>query len=194
MKRGRWSTALLLVLVLLTAAACEAAYSKPPAAFQDSDLVGIWETRYMEWGVDRLILRADGTFKQIYHDHIVKDYVYETPWNEWWVERLPDGRVWVHLQGARYYNAGIREAELEGLHEPGPPDQPNFRGEMGPPPRSFYDPFGKEFLEMVGELVLNVRRTSSGELILHHMWASSDRGFAIIGGESEIFRRVETTC
>jgi hypothetical protein len=192
MRRTKWLEVVLSVLILLTAAGCKAAYSNAPSDFQDPDLVGTWEAHYMEWGIDRLVIRAEGTFKQVYRDRTVKDYVYETPWNEWWVERLPDGRVWVHLQGARYYLDGIEVAEREGLEHPGPEDQPNFWGETEPPPHSFYDPFGKEFLNMVGELVLNVRRTSSAELILHHMWASGDRGFAMIGGESEIFRRVET--
>jgi hypothetical protein len=196
MKRSKWLTVVLSALVLtMTAARCGVQsgrpFSNPPATFQEFDLVGIWETDYWGTGVDRLIIKADGTFKQIYQDRKVEDYAYKTPWNEWWVERLPDGRVWVHLQGARYYLAGIRIAEREGLHDPGPEDQPDFWGEAGPPPRSFYDPFGKEFLEMVGKLVINVRSDSSGKTLLHHMWTSSDRGFAIIGGEAEVFRRVE---
>lgn len=200
MGRCRRLTVAISILVLLTAAACGAGwlmlaaqdvpYANPPESLQDSDLVGTWETRYGR-SVDRLILRADGTFKQVYQDNTVEGYVYETPWNEWWLERFPDGRVWVHLQGARYYLAGIRIAELEGLPEPAPTDQPELWGKDRFP-LSFYDPFGKEFLEMVGELILSVRSDDSGEIILHHMWGSADRGFAIIGGEMEVFRRIET--
>ena len=188
MKQSRWLTVVMSVLVLLTAAGCEAPYSNPSVAFQESDLVGTWETRYWERGVDRLIFRADGTFKQVYRDRTVKDYVYETPWNKWWVERFPDGRVQVHLQGARYYNDGIRVAELNGRGYPCPAEFPDcsWKDRM-----SFYDPIAKEGLYMVGKLVLNVRNDSSGKILLHHMWTSSDRGFAIIGGEAEVFRRVE---
>jgi hypothetical protein len=158
---------------------------------QDSDLVGAWEARYRERGIDKLILRADGTFKQIYHDYIEEGYVYETPWNEWTIERFSDGRAWIHLQGARLYRDGIKVAERDGMHPPGPEDQPDFWGESGPPPFSFYDPITEESLYMVGELVLNIRSDSSGQLVLLHMWRDLDRGFAIIGGEAEEFRRIE---
>jgi len=192
MKRSKWLKVVLAVLILLTASACEGPYSNPSSTFQDSDLVGTWEAHYVARDADRLILRADGTFKQVYEDHTVEDYIYETPWNEWGVEHFPDGRVQLHLQGARYYNASIRLAERDGMSAPGPEDEPDFWGEMGPPPFAFYDPIAKEALYMVRELVLNVRSDSSGELLLLHMWISSDRGFALIGGETKVFRRIET--
>lgn len=165
MKRSARLAIVLSVAVLtVSVTGCigwEAPYSNPPATFQESDLVGTWEARYGK-GVDRLIIRADGTFKQIYRDRTY----YETPWNKWWVERLPHGGARVHLEGARYYL--------------------NFAAD-----ELFYDPFAKESVEMVGELILNVRGLSSGELILHHMWTHGDGGFALIGGETEMFRRVE---
>ena len=159
----------------------EQPYSNPSATFQDSDLVGVWEVHYMEWGSDKLILKTDGTFKQVYQDSTVEGYVYETPWNEWSVEYFPDGRARLHLEGARYYLAGIRIAELDGI------SSPNSES-----PFSFYDPVTEEFLTMVGELVLNVRKDSSGELVLLHMWTDFDRGFAAIGGEAEEFHRIKT--
>jgi hypothetical protein len=136
----------------------------PPATFRETDLVGTWEGHYgVPWGTDRLILREDGTFKQIYRDE--KGYVYETLWNKWWVEHFPDGRVRVHLEGGRWYLNGIKFAELDGLRSP---------GIGGPPARHFYDPFAKGWVEMVRKLVLNVRRVSSGELILVHMSSSAN--------------------
>ncbi len=171
---------LLVFLVMLTLMACGVSYSNPPEAFHDLDLVGTWEVHYWKGDVDRLIIRADGLFKQTYQDGTVEGYVYETPWNKWWLERFDDGRVLLHLEGARYYLAGIRVAEEDGML-PGS----NW-------PRFFYDPFADESIDMVRKLVLNVQTDSSGELILHHMWISSDRGFALIGGEKEVFRRVET--
>lgn len=166
MKRNAWLTiALLLLMLLLLPVTCQAPYSNPPATFQDSDLVGTWEAHYWEGDVDRLVIKPDGSFKQIYRKG---DYVYETPWNKWWVERLPDGRARLHLDGARYYLIWVERGDY-----------------------LFHDPIGNESIKMIGELVLEIRRLSSGEIILHHMWDSSDRGFAIIGGEAEMFRRVE---
>lgn len=171
---------LLVFLVTLMLMACGVSYSNPPEAFHDLDLVGTWEAHYEKGDVDQLIIRADGSFKQTYQDGTVEDYVYETTWNEWWLERFDDGRVLLHLEGARYYLAGISVAEEDGML-PGS-NWPSF----------FYDPFADESIDMVRKLILNVQTDSSGELILHHMWTGSDRGFALIGGEKEVFRRVET--
>ena len=109
-------------------------------------------------------------------------YVYETPWSRWSLERVPDGRIKIHLQGARYYLAGKEVGELEGLTAP-------TRYDAGGEAKWFYDPFGEELTHMVKELALNVRSVR-GELILHHMWTSGDGGFALFGGEVETFRRL----
>lgn len=130
MKQISWFN-LVLSLVLLTATRARVpekverlvGSEPPPATFRKTDLVGTWEGHYGGYagygqGLDRLILRADGTFKQIYEIE-KQGYVYETPWNEWWMERFPDGRVRVHLEGARYYVAGIERAERDGLDPTG---------------------------------------------------------------------------
>jgi hypothetical protein len=153
----------------------EAPYFNPPVTLQASDLEGVWETHYRR-NTDRLVLRADGTFKQVYRDGHREDYVYETPWNEWWLEALPDGRRYVHLQGGRYYREGIKTAEEEGLDHP-------FPGR-------FYDPVGGEAVHVTGKLVLNVRTDSSGQLLLLHMWSYSDYGFAMMGCEGQMFLEV----
>jgi len=177
-----------VVLILLMAPACKPQYSNPPPAFQDFDLVGTWEAHYMEWGSDKLIIRADGTFKQIYTDHTAEGYVYETPWSEWWIECFPDGRVRLHLQGARIYKEGIRIAELDGMGSPCPEEFPDCASEHTP--RPFYDPIAGESLNMVGELLLNVQRDSSGELVLLHMLLSKDQGFVSLAGTATGFSRV----
>jgi len=182
MKRIWWFNVVLLLLLLTAIAACCCMPSEstktimgsepPPATFRETDLVGTWEGHYGGYagygqGLDRLILRADGTFKQIYKIE-KQGYVYETPWNKWWVERFPDGRVRVHLEGARYYVGGIEMAEWDGLLPVG----------VGEPViYDFYDWFAEgqeKWVEMVRKLVLNVRRISSGELILVHMSHSTD--------------------
>lgn len=210
--RRRSSLTTLALLLLVSASACvcpplasyypfakpiclEAPYSPPPPTFQDSDLVGTWETRYAGWpagDLDRLTFREDGTFRQVYQNFQLKDCIYDTQWAEWWVERFPDRRVRVHLQGARYYASGITIAELDGLDLPCPTSQPGCTGEPRLPPYPFYDPFERDYLYMEGELVLNVRVDSAGDLLLHHMWYHSDGGFAIADCERGQFRRVET--
>ncbi len=192
MKRSKWLSIIPLILVLLATSGCEVQYSNPPTTFQDSDLVGTWELRCGGRCVDTLILRANGTFKQIYRDHTVDDYSYATPWNEWWTERFLDGRVRVHLQGARYYKEGIRIAERDGRDAPCPEDQPNCRGGLEPLPSFFHDPIARESLQMAGELVLNVQSDSSEQLVLLHMLLSSDHGFVSLLGKANGFSRVET--
>lgn len=159
----------------------EAPYSPPGPTFQDSELVGTWETEYGR-SVDRVTLAADHTFEQLYEDGYAPEYVYHSPPGKWWVEYLQDGEIRLHLEGARYYPAGLGIAEREGLESYGQPH---------PPPMPFFDPFAQEGVFMVGELVLQVRTDSSGELLLHHLWMHHDRGFAIAGCQRLQFRRVD---
>jgi hypothetical protein len=159
---------ILLVSACSFVSACKAGFKNSPPDLEEANLVGTWETQYTKQSIDRLQLRADGTFKQTYEEHTEKPYVFETPWNEWQMERLPGGLMRVHLKGARYFLASPA-IQAGGL----------------------YDPFAGEFLHPVKELVLGVRMTCDGELILHHMWTGSDRGFALFGGEAEYFRRIE---
>ena len=192
MKRSKWLGMVPLILVLLTTSGCEVQYSNPPTTFQDSDLVSTWELRCGGRCVDTLILRADGTFRQIYRDHTVDDYSFETPWNEWWTERFLDGRARVHLQGARYYKVGVRIAERDGMEAPCPEDQPNCWGGSEPPPHDFYDWIAREHLHMVEELVLNVQSDSSDQLVMLHMLLSSDQGFVSLLGKANGFSRIKT--
>jgi hypothetical protein len=142
--------------------------SPPPVTFQDSELGGTWEAHYYGGRIDRLVIKGDGTFKQVYYE---KNYVYETPWNEWWVERFLDGRVWVHLKGARYFVDGIEYPQMP----------------------AHCDPFSEAVVEMVGEVILNVRQLSSEELILYQMWHCGDSGgLPLIGRDPNIFRRIRT--
>lgn len=183
---------LLLVVALLfvlPAAACVAPFLPPPANTQERDIVGIWETDCGKHCAERIVLRSDGTFQQMYSNPTVEDFVPETTSNRWWLEHLADGRVRLHLKGGRYYREGIEFAKLGGRELPAPAEFPDFWGKEGPPPFTFYDPIAREHLQMLDELVLNVRSTRSGELLLLHMWTSSDRGFAVFGANAEVFHQ-----
>jgi len=187
---GLWFGVVLLLLVLIPLGCCQVITTlgtpeisksqNPPATLQELDLVGTWEADYGSWlGIDTLILREDGTFKQIYENR-GESYTFETPWNKWRLERFPDGRIWVHLKGARYFLGGIPVAEI--------------REKNG----SFCDPFhpqrfdrlrsGESIVHLAGEVVVNVRVLPSGELVLAHLWPSCDSPL----GDKEVFHREET--
>jgi hypothetical protein len=131
-----------------------------PGSFQESQLVGVWEASYgTQGGEDLLVLEEDGTFRQFYESSDA-DFSYEITGNEWRVETLPDGRLQVHLEGARYYRRG-----------------PSLGDRTAAEGRVFFDPFADrgEFdnVEMQGELLLNIRLLPSGEIILAHLWTSA---------------------
>ena len=190
----KWNIIQALTILIFTSAiliGCNAPWSPPPESFQQDHLVGTWETKYGNQRSDQLIIKPNGTFKQIYSEQDTNSggYRFETPWNSWRLEESYDGQVRLHLQGGRYYPAGKRFAERDG-REVCPDVRPDC--ERKNRAYSFYDPFSDKLVKMLDELILNVRITDSGELILHHNWLYGDRGFALIGGDDEIFHRVET--
>jgi len=172
--RSKWSIVSLLLLVMMMVSACigQREFENPPATFQESLLVGTWEAHYdgPGTGVDRLVLRADGTFQQEYNS--LQSLYFKTSWNKWRVQQFMDGRIYVHLEGARFYDKGIRVGEKEGIACPA--SQPGCGSTDLP--YSFYDPVYDVYVEMVGELVLSVRESSDapGGLVLKHMRFGAD--------------------
>jgi hypothetical protein len=153
------------------------------------DLAGVWEARYsIDDGIDGLILRADGTYQQVYYSQW-KKYSYATPWNKWHLERFADGRARIYLEGARYYPQGIEVGELEGLeyYPQGWGDRPKIHGPE-PYPHFFYDEENDQFLPMVGRLILDVRpRFSSRGFLLAHLAYNADDlpdAFALVPTQS----------
>jgi len=71
----------------------------PPESFQESDLVGTWVAKYA-YGTDTLILKEDGTYKQIYDNPQTGDH-YESDWREWWLEYRESGIPNLHLKGMK---------------------------------------------------------------------------------------------
>lgn len=190
MKSERWIIVALSLILLLITSACYTSYTNVPETFQDHKLAGTWEAYYDRGITDRLIIRTDGTFKQIYHDN-TENYHFESLWGKWWVERSPDGRVRLHLQGARHYRYGIDIAEEEGIRRPSCADDEPYcwRGAEALP-RLFYDPIANEGVEMVGKLVLNVQ-SDSEQIVLLHIVRSSDEGYrSLFTGRAAGFERV----
>jgi hypothetical protein len=104
-------------LVLGIAVSC-AGFSHTPLG--PSDLAGTWRAHYEEdqfercgclsvvTGVETLVLRADGTYQQVYEDG--RRYVYAGPWSAWYLEEVPGG-VTLHLEGGRFFPLGVGGAE-----------------------------------------------------------------------------------
>jgi hypothetical protein len=74
-----------------------------PEGFEQSDLVATWQALYGgdPPTTDTIILREDGTYQQIYHRN-TDNYRFETPWQRWYVETRPSGKLYVHLEGMHY--------------------------------------------------------------------------------------------
>ncbi len=78
----------------------------PPAGFSEADLVGTWvATRLGD--SDTLVIREDGTYKQIIHVEYTDytdepDVDYESDWQPWWLEYHESGIPYLHLKGMRF--------------------------------------------------------------------------------------------
>ena len=155
-----------------------------PLPMSMPELEGVWVAHYGSGQTDTLTLKSDGTFRQEFENPL-NQYAFDSGWNEWILEELPIGIVRLHLKGGRYYLAGISFGESNGKI-PCIENDCTLEGES----RGFYDPFAEEVVYMRDELILVVQLDSSNRLILHHMWTSSDRGFLVFGGDSEIFHQV----
>lgn len=148
------------MLLLVTCGPCRCGSDRrriPLADFQTSDLVGIWEAHYTYvTGIEMLVFKEDGTYQQIYEG--LNDYLYVSSWNEWQVERRVDGRIWVYLEGGRWFPEGPEIADLEGMDP--------FRPETV---HHFYDHATNSSVAMQGRLILDVipRSNSKGFVLMH---------------------------
>jgi hypothetical protein len=70
-----------------------------PNNFSETDLVGVWIAEYFGGlATDRLIIRDDGFFTQVYSS---QPRNFESDWNKWWIEYNPSGYALLHLEGMR---------------------------------------------------------------------------------------------
>ena len=73
----------------------------PPNDFSSSTLVGTWVAGRSDWS-DTLMIKADGTYKQILHlVSGTRNFNYESTWLSWRLEPQPDGIPYLHLTGYR---------------------------------------------------------------------------------------------
>lgn len=189
-KKNNFTLLITLSVLSIVLVSCGEPYGAPVNVVQKADLLGTWIAHYGTGTTDTILLKDTTTFQQRFTD-TNQNYIYESNWNKWELEYLSNGLYRVYLYGARYYLAGIEVAETDGRRDPKNPCLTPTDCSWGVEPRQFYDPYTQGLVQMVGELILDVRVDASGNLILHHMWTSSDRGFALIGGDQEIFYRTE---
>lgn len=71
-----------------------------PETFKESDLIGTWTTNYSSRDKDVLLIRKNGTYKQIYESPAAGLY-YESEWQEWEIEYRDSGYIRLHLKGMR---------------------------------------------------------------------------------------------
>lgn len=114
-----------------------------PETFQETDLVGTWQSWYFPNAVtDTLVLREDGTYQQIYEDDLAH-YYYTSSWKRWYVEHRPSGGLYLHLEGMRYCLSTDEICRLE---------------EGGGGYAHFHDPCEDWFIWDIGnEVILTVR-------------------------------------
>lgn len=73
----------------------------PPKDFSSSNLVGTWIAGRPDWS-DTLIIKEDGTYKQILHLRSnTVTYDYESKWQSWWIEAQSNSVPYLHLTGYR---------------------------------------------------------------------------------------------
>ncbi len=178
---------ILFTCISYLSAGCTAGYKNPPKDIDGFSLIGTWRTEYGGHQIDTIVISDDRTFIQRFED-TKNDYLFETE-GEWYLERLSDGSVYLHLVNGRYYVAGITRAERDGRGLPCTQEFPDCWWENEP--FLFYDPYSDRFVEMVDKLVLTIRVDYTGNIVLHHLCTSSDGAFAIIGYEKDIFYKME---
>ncbi len=145
------------ILILLPLAfllcACSSKSGKgcilPPQQFTPADLVGTWTAGWSD-DKDTLIIRADGTYKQLIH-LTAPAFAYESSWQPWRVEYHASGLPYLHMQGMRLCAYG--GAEIVACNQVG-----GGTGNSG----YWYDPCQNTWLQMPGEGVLITLGTPKG--------------------------------
>ncbi len=78
-----------------------------PETFKESDLIGTWIASYNIFTTDMLIIREDGTYKQVFEDNVPETdyhYRYDSDWQEWWIEYRESGYLRLHLKGMQRFD------------------------------------------------------------------------------------------
>ncbi len=71
-----------------------------PKSFTEEDLIGTWLADYANGNIDTIVIREDGTYKQIFSS-TVANLSFESDWQNWWIEQRESGYIRLHLEGMR---------------------------------------------------------------------------------------------
>lgn len=140
----------ILVIMLMIVLGCapgasgtnvEHWYCPPvPESFGETDLIGTWQARYFPGSVtDTLILREDGTYRQVFEDDLAGYYC--TRLGKWYLEHRASGGLYLHLEGMLY------RLEI---------DEPCDKESGGGGNWHYYDPCERQAVRMGGEVILAV--------------------------------------
>jgi hypothetical protein len=72
----------------------------PPKALGEEDLIGTWVADYANGNIDKIIIKDDGTYKQIFSS-TASDLSFESSWQKWWIEQKDHGYLYLHLEGMK---------------------------------------------------------------------------------------------
>jgi hypothetical protein len=169
MKRKLIAILSFLLVSPFTFLGCSSGFRNPPSNFKEANLIGTWQATYGAERIDTLIIKADGTYKQIYHEP--DGYTYESPWYNWHVERSRNGGIYVKLERMRYYPLGRELGESGGRY-------PTSEPEVGDQPILFYDPDEDRIVRMLDEVILGVSSVGGNwaprGIVLTHMTMDPD--------------------
>ncbi len=113
-----------------------------PTNFKESDLIGKWIANYGLHDEDLLIIKEDGTYKQIYINPD-EGKKYASDWMNWWIEYRDSGYIRLHFTGMK------RAGELDSIFN-------REGGGIDPQLFTAIDYCENEVIEMPDEVVLIV--------------------------------------
>jgi hypothetical protein len=137
----------------------------PPSDFTEADLYGTWHHQGASIKSERLIIRGDGKYKQIFE--VSSSQPYESPWNSWWIEYRESGGLYLHLEGMRYTGS---TDEVINLPQGGAGDL------------MFYDYCEQQIIRMEGEVILVIFGTEGSP---NPFLASAPRGISLMNMSDE---------
>ena len=101
----------IILVVVMALSACAFVVEEPtnqanavcpalPKSFTEEDLIVTWLADYANGNFDTIVIREDGTYKQIFSSTVAGSS-FESDWQKWWIEQRDSGYVRLHLESMR---------------------------------------------------------------------------------------------